>query len=63
LEASTVIKSKPGIKRVGYAHEDTVWITVHPTDETDLDKLEENLIAKSFDEVLEFLDKPLLGKD
>lgn len=63
LEASTVIKSKPGIKRVGYAHEDTVWITVHPTDETDLEKLEENLIAKSFDEVLEFLDKPLLGKD
>lgn len=63
LTASTVVKSNPGIKRVGYAHEDSVWITVHPTDETDLEKLEEVLIAKSFDEVLEFLDKPLLGGD
>lgn len=51
LKASTVIKSKPGIKRVGYAHEDSVWITVHPTEETDLDKLEELLIAKNFTEV------------
>lgn len=54
LKASTVIKSKPGIKRAGYAHEDSIWITVHPTEETDLEKLEEKLIAKSFDEVLEF---------
>lgn len=56
LKASTVVKSLPGIKRVGHAHEDSVWITVHPnaTKETDVDKIEEMLIAKSFDEVLEF---------
>jgi hypothetical protein len=54
LKASTVIKSKPGIKRVGFAHEDSVWITVHhnPEGETDTDKLEEMLIAKTFEEAL-----------
>jgi hypothetical protein len=53
LKASTVVKSQPGIKRVGFAHEDTVWITVHhnPTEERDPDKLEEVLIAKTFEEV------------
>lgn len=61
LKASTVVKSSPGIKRVGYAHEDSVWITVHPTDETDVDKIEEMLIAKTFDEVLESKDKKAIG--
>ncbi len=58
LKASQVIKSLPGIKRVGHAHEDTVWITVHPNtgNETDPEKLEEMLIAKNFDEVLAFME-------
>lgn len=59
LTASTVIKSQPGIKRVGYAHEDSVWITVHPnvSEERDTDKIEEMLIAKSFEELLSFIEK------
>jgi hypothetical protein len=59
LTASTVIKSSPGTKRVGFAHEDSVWITVHPnvTEERDTDKIEEMLIAKTFDEVLGFTDQ------
>jgi hypothetical protein len=60
LTASTVIKSQPGIKRVGYAHEDSIWITVHPTDETDVAKIEDQVIAKSFDEFLEFSEKKKL---
>ena len=57
IKASTVIKSQPGIKRVGFAHEDSVWITVHPNveNEKDVDRIEEMLIAKSFDEVLGFV--------
>lgn len=53
LRASTVIKSMPGIKRVGYAHEDSVWITVHhnPTNEHEISVLEELLLAKSFEEI------------
>ena len=42
--------SKPGTKRAVYALEDTVWTTYHPTNETDLEIIEEQVIAKSFDE-------------
>jgi hypothetical protein len=40
-----------GTKRVIYAHEDTIWITVHATLETDIDKIENEVIAKSFKEM------------
>ena len=43
--------SQPGAKRVGYAHEDTTWVEVFATHETDLVKLEEELIAKSYDQL------------
>lgn len=43
--------SPAGTKRVVFAHEDTVWITVHVTQETDLAKIEEEVIAKSYDEL------------
>lgn len=36
--------AEPGTRRVGFAHEDTVWTTIHATAETDLDKLEAELI-------------------
>lgn len=42
----------PGTKRVLYIHEETVWTTVHVTKETDLKKIEEEIIAKTFDEIL-----------
>lgn len=53
IKASAVVHSKPGAKRAIYAHEDSVWINIHhnPLNETDLDKLEEIFIAKSFDEI------------
>lgn len=53
LKASTVIKSQPGMKRVGLAHEDSVWITVHhnPSDEQELTKVEDRLFASTFEEV------------
>lgn len=43
--------SRPGVKRVGFTHEDTTWICYHASKETDIDKLEDELIAKSYDEV------------
>lgn len=39
-----VVVSQPGCKRAGYAHTDTVWITVHASHETDLLALEAELI-------------------
>jgi hypothetical protein len=47
-----VISSKPGAKRAGYAHEDTVWTTVHATTETDLDKLVEELMEATSQKLL-----------
>jgi hypothetical protein len=40
-----------GTKRVIYTHADTKLVTVHATLETDLDKIEEEIIAKTFDDV------------
>ena len=45
--------TKAGTKRIIYIHENTRWITVHATDETDLEKIEDELIAKSYDELPE----------
>lgn len=35
-----IYESPAGVKKVGFALEDSVWLTVHPTDETDQDRLE-----------------------
>jgi len=48
--------SSPGIQRVVLALEDTMWTTYHPTNETDLEKIEDEVIAKSYDDQ-EFLKK------
>jgi uncharacterized protein (UPF0548 family) len=53
VKAPFTFVASPGVKRVVYAHEDTVWTTIHGTDETDLEKIEEEFIAKSYDEVVE----------
>jgi hypothetical protein len=47
-----IFASKPGAKRAGYAHEDTFFTTVHATDETDLDRLVEELTESSADEIM-----------
>lgn len=59
LTASTVVKSMPGIKRVGHALEDSVWITVHanPSEEQDTDKLEAALVVETFEEFLAHSEK------
>lgn len=44
-------ESKPGTKRVVLAHEDTIWTTYHVTNETDLARIEEYVIAKSYDDL------------
>lgn len=43
--------TEPGTKRILIIHEDTIWITVHVTNEIDLDKIEEQIIAKTFDDI------------
>jgi quercetin dioxygenase-like cupin family protein len=45
-----------GTKRLLYCHEETVWVTVHRTDSTDLKLIEEEVIAKNFDEFYNVLE-------
>jgi quercetin dioxygenase-like cupin family protein len=54
IRAPFTMISPPGTKRVGWAHEDTTWTTIHGTHETDLSRLEAQLIAKDHDEYLAF---------
>ena len=49
LRAPVSFVSVPGTKRAVFAHEDTVWTTYHPTTETDLAKIEDLVIAPTFE--------------
>lgn len=54
MTAPCVLKSMPGTKRIGYFHEDSSWITVHPTSDTDLEKIEQQVMVPD-DEIDQFL--------
>lgn len=61
VQAPFTIVSPPGTKRIAYAHEETVWTTIHGTDETDLEKIEAHFIAQTEAEYLEFAKMMMLG--
>jgi hypothetical protein len=48
IKAPHYFIAPPGNKKVGYTHEETIWLNVLATEETDLDKIEEYFIAKDF---------------
>ena len=48
--------SKFGSKRIAFTHADTVWITVHVTQHTDLNKIEEEVIAPTFEDLPKMLE-------
>ena len=53
FEAPCILPSNPGDKRIGYAEEDTVWLTIHITEnlgEENLEAIEDEVIAKSYEE-------------
>jgi hypothetical protein len=57
IEAPIVEIGKPGIKRAGYTLERVRWITVHATDETDLDVLDELLLTNDPQEAQAIADR------
>lgn len=54
IKAPFRVVSPAGTKRIAYAHEDSVWITVHGTEETDLEVIERTFIAQDEQEFVEF---------
>ena len=59
MEAPYIWISQPGVKRVVMGIEDAIFVTVHPTELTDLEQIENEVIAKSYEE----FDRFKLGQD
>lgn len=54
LQAPLILKSEAGTKRIGYFHEDSSWVTVHPTELTNIEEIEAQVIVPE-SEIQEFL--------
>lgn len=50
IVAPKLMRTLPGTERALYIHEDSLWLTFHPTNETDLEKIENAIIAKDHDD-------------
>lgn len=55
IKAPFIVVSPAGTKRIAKALQDTEWLTIHGTRETDIDKIEEQFIAQTEEEYLSFL--------
>jgi quercetin dioxygenase-like cupin family protein len=53
LKAPHTFLSKPGTKRVAYAHEDCVLMTIHKTHTTDMRELISELTESKYEDLLE----------
>jgi len=53
MKAPHTLVAPPGVKRVIVAHTDAVWTTIHGTALTDLEKIEDEFIVKSYAELTE----------
>jgi hypothetical protein len=55
VQAPFVLVSPPGVKRAGFAHEDTIWMTVHRyDDEQTPERVEGVLVCNTFEEFERF---------
>ena len=49
VEAPYMVEAKEFTKKAGYAIEDSIWCNIHVTNETDLDRLEQEFIITEED--------------
>ena len=54
--------TKAGTKRVAFFHEDTVWITVHATKERNLENVEREVIAETYEDLPECVKRELVSE-
>lgn len=47
ISGHSIFESSAGAKRIGFAHADTLFITMHKTDKTDIPSIEEELFCDS----------------
>lgn len=52
VKAGFTIVSPAGLQKVGIAHEDTIFINVFRTDETDIEKIESEIACESYDDLV-----------
>ena len=57
--APCYILSTPGVKRVIYSNEDSIFVNVHknPTNTKDLDKLEKEIVVLNYEEYEKYINK------
>ena len=51
IEAPHTMITIPGTKRALFVHEDVIWTNIHATNERDVTKIEEDIIAKTYADV------------
>lgn len=49
LTGPKIYNSPPGMKKAAFTLTDVIWLNVHPTEETDLERIEDIFIAPSFE--------------
>lgn len=59
VQAPFTVVSPPGTRRVAYAHEDTIWTTIHGTDLTDVNEIERAFVAQTPEEFQLFCEQQL----
>jgi len=52
MTAPHTFSSKAGVQKVVIVHEDCTWQTVHVTESTDIEEIEKEVIAESYDQLL-----------
>ena len=57
--APCYVTSTPGVKRVIYANEESIFVNVHknPTNTQDLDELEAEIVSKNYKEYEQYINK------
>ena len=50
ISAPQVFVDEPGIKRLGFAETDVTFITVHRTENTEIEDIEKELVSSTFEE-------------
>lgn len=66
VKGGDMFKSGAGVKKVLYIHQDMIWATTHPTEETDMETLEKELVLsyeEETDQIETMLQKLIEGSE